>query len=148
MKVECKIDPDCREPYAVIHISEMTPAIGEAISILERAGGTAALAAVRDEKTYFLAPEELDLVRTEGREIVCYDSRKNRYAINRPLYELESVLGNRFIRISKSAVINIRRIDHVKAGLNGTMELVMKNGVKDFISRSYRKSFKERIGLS
>lgn len=148
MRVECDINPDCDEPFATIHIQKMTPAIGEAIAILERENDeTSALFAERNGKTYFIEPENLELVRTEGREVACYDKLKNRYVLNRPLYELETILGNRFVRVSKSTIINIRRINHVGAGLNGTMELVMKNGIEDYISRSYRKSFKERLGL-
>lgn len=148
MKVECQISEDCSEPGAVLHIRKMTPAIAKAISLLEREGAEGpALFGVRDGKTFFLAPEELELVRTEGREIVGYDSLRLRYLLNRPLYEMEEVLGGGFVRISKSAIINLRRISHVEAGFNGTMELVMKNGIKDYISRSFRKSFKERLGL-
>ncbi len=50
--------------------------------------------------------------------------------------------------VSKSAIANIRQIGHVEAGFNGTMELVMKNGTIDYISRSFRKNFKERLGLT
>lgn len=148
MKVECKIDPDCREARAVLHIEKMTPAIAQAISLLEKEGEKPpALTATRNGKTYFLDPDSLELVRTEGREVACYDKLKSRYLLSMPLYELEDLLGRQFARISKSTIINLRRISHVAAGLNGTMELVMKNGVEDYISRSYRKSFKERLGL-
>lgn len=148
MKVECNINADCKEPYAVIHINKMTPTIAEIISMLEREDADSlTLAAVRERKTYFLEPQNIELVRTEGREVVCYDKLKNRYGLNRPLYEMEHILGPEFVRISKSAIINIRQIHHVEAGFNGTMELVMKNGITDYISRSFRKSFKERLGL-
>lgn len=148
MKVECKISADCKEPYAALYIEKMTPVIAEAISLLEKAEtGSAALAAVREGNTYFIERERLELVCTEGREVVCYDGLKNRYVLSKPLYELEQVLGSRFVRISKSTIINIRRIDHVAAGFNGTMELVMKNGMESYISRSFRKIFRERLGL-
>ncbi|MBD5482350.1 MAG: LytTR family transcriptional regulator [Lachnospiraceae bacterium] len=148
MRVECHIDPDCAESHAVLHIDQMTPLIAEVISLLEKEdAASAALIAVKDGKTYFLEPEKLELVRTEGREIACYDDQKNRYVLGRPLYELEQTLDPYFARISKSAIVNLRRISHVKAGLNGTMELVTKTGLKDYISRSFRKSFKERLGL-
>lgn len=52
-----------------------------------------------------------------------------------------------FVRISKSAIVNINQIHHAEASFNGTMELVMKNGITDYISRSFRKNFKERLGL-
>lgn len=148
MRVECHIDPNCTQPHAVLHIDRMTPPVAEAISLLEKEdAASAALIAVRNGKTYFLEPEALELIRTEGREIVCYDGQKDRYVLSRPLYELEQTLDHRFIRISKSAIVNLHRVSHVKAALNGTMELVTKNGLKDYISRSFRKSFKERLGL-
>lgn len=148
MNVECKISAEYKEPYALLYINKMTPTIAEAISILEKEGiDELTLIAVKEGKTYFIEPENLELVRTEGREIICYDKLKNRYILNKPLYELENILGEHFTRISKSTIINIRRISHVEAGFNGTMGLVMKNGIEDYISRSYRKSFKERLGL-
>ncbi len=148
MKVECHINASCKEPSAVLHIKKMTPSVTEAISILEHEDANAlALTAAREGKTYFLEPEELELVRTEGREIVCYDRQGIQYTLNKPLYELEHLLGNSFVRVSKSTIVHVRRIDHVKAGFNGTMELMMKNGIRDYISRSFRKSFKERLGM-
>lgn len=148
MKVECIIQPDCHEPYAVLHIKKMTPSIAEIIQLLEKEDSIqGSLVAEKEGKTYFIEPDNLELIRTEGREIVCYDQAKNRYLLTRPLYELENLLGNSFIRVSKSTIINIHRINHVAAAFNGTMELVMKNGVEDYISRSFRKSFKERLGL-
>lgn len=148
MKVECNINAGCTDPYAVLYIKQMSPAIAEAISILEKDGASSLpLAAVKGGKTYFIEPENLELIRTEGREIVCYDKLKNRYKLDKPLYELERILGDVFVRVSKSAIVNIRRISHVSAGFNGSLELVMKNGIEDYISRSFRKSFKERLGL-
>lgn len=146
MKVECNISADCKDPQAVLHIAKMTPLIAQAITLLEKED-TDTLVATRDGKSYFISSGNLELVRTEGREIACYDKLQNRYVLNKPLYELEDVLGLQFARVSKSAIVNLRRISHVKAGLNGTMELVMKNGIEEYISRKFRKSFKERLGL-
>ena len=148
MKVECKISTDYKEPYAVLHINKMTKTIAEIISMLEEeSANSLTLIAAKDRKTYFIKPEDISLIRTEGREIVCYDKLKNRYILDKPLYELENMLDTCFVRISKSAIVNINQINHVEAGFNGTMELVMKNGVTDYISRSFRKGFKERLGL-
>lgn len=148
MKVECKISAEYKEPYAVLYINRMTEAVAEIISVLEKENANSrTLTATQERKTYFIKQEDITLVRTEGREIVCYDKLKNRYLLDKPLYELENMLDIQFIRISKSAIVNINQINHVEASFNGTMELVMKNGVTDYISRSFRKSFKERLGL-
>ncbi len=148
MKVECKISAEYKEPYAVLHINKMTDSVGEIISMLEKENANSlTLIAKKDKNTYFIKPEDISLIRTEGREIVCYDKRKNRYILDKPLYELENMLAVYFVRISKSTIVNINQINHVEASFNGTMGLVMKNGVTDHISRSFRKSFKERLGL-
>ena len=148
MRVECQISADCSEPYAVLHISKMTPAIADAVSILEKEGAESfVLFGTRDGKIHFLEPENLALTRTEGREVVCYDKRKNRYILNRPLYELEEHLGDQFIRIYKSALVNLRQISHVEASFNGTMELTLKNGMEDYISRKYLPPFKKHFGI-
>lgn len=148
MKVECKISAAYKEPYAVLHIHTMTQTIAEMISMLEKETiDSLTLIATKESKTYFIKPEDITLIHTEGREIVCYDNKKNKYLLDKPLYELEHILDSHFIRISKSTIINISQINHVKASFNGTMELVMKNGITDYISRSFRKIFKERLGL-
>lgn len=148
MKVECKISADYKAPHAVLYLNKMTETVAEAISLLEKENSdSTTLLATRDRKTYFIRPEDISLVRTEGRNIVCYDKLKNSYILDKPLYELEKLLDNSFVRISKSTIVNINQINHVEAGFNGTMELVMKNGVTDYISRSFRKNFKERLGL-
>ena len=148
MKVECKISAEYKEPYAVLHINKMTDSVGEIISMLEKENANSlTLIAKKDKNTYFIKPEDISLIRTEGREIVCYDKRKNRYILDKPLYELENMLAVYFVRISKSTIVNINQINHVEASFNGTMGLEMKNGVTDYISRSFRKSFKERLGL-
>ena len=148
MKVECKISTDYKEPYAVLHINRMTPTVAEIISLLEKEDmALLTLIATKDRKTYFIKPEDISLIRTEGREIVCYDKLKNRYLLDKPLYELANIFDIQFVRISKSTIVNISQINHVEASFNGTMELVMKNGITDYISRSFRKVFKERLGL-
>lgn len=148
MKVECRISPECTEPIAVLEISRMTPRILEAIALLEAEGeepGT--FAAKREDRTYFLTAQDFELVRMEGGEAAGYDLKGQRYTLRGPLYELEKALGPDFVRISKSAIVNVRRIDHVEATLASTMHLVTKSGIEDYISRSFRKSFKERLGL-
>lgn len=148
MRVECKIDSECNDPYVVFNINKITPTIMEIISLLEKEETLSKkIIASRGEKTYFLEQDNIEIIRTEDKNIVCYDKFKNRYILDKPLYELEKQIGKSFTRISKSSIVNIGRISHVSASFNGTMEIVMKNGIEDYISRNFRKSFKERLDL-
>lgn len=149
MKVECQISAEyAEEPYARICTDKMTTAVAEAIALLESDDPKRVVLTARsDERIYFLEPRTLELVRTEGREVAAYDGSRKRFVLRSTLQELERALGPNFVRISKSAIVNIRRISHVEASFNGTMELVTKSGLEDYISRGYRKSFRERLGL-
>lgn len=147
MKVQIHIDPGCLQPEAVLTVKALTPALQTAIAILEKEIEEPVLTAQRSGKVYVLDPAAVEVIRTEGRELVLYDRQRQRYVLNRPLYELAQTLGNDFIRISKSAIVQLRHIHHVEAAFNGTMEIVMKNGVEELITRSFRSAFKERLGV-
>lgn len=147
MRVELEIDINGGEPFAVLHIPKLTPALKAAVEILENEGASHIITAQAHGKVYVLDPEQIEVMRTEGRELVLYNIQNERYVLNKPLYELEEILGNHFIRISKSAIINFRRIHHVEAAFNGTMEVVMHNGTEETITRSYKRQFKERLGI-
>lgn len=147
MRVDLKIDEKCQESFAIIHTAKLSPGLQTAIEILENEGADNQIAAHAGGKIYLIHREQIEVIRTEGRELVLYNKLKERYVLNRPLYELQDILGNNFIRISKSAIINFRRIHHVEALFNGTMEVVMHSGIEEIITRSFKQQFKERLGV-
>lgn len=148
MRVECRISPDEDEPHAVICARRMTPAVAQAIALLENEDAeTSVMPGRRDGKIYFLRTDDIDIVRTEGRDVVGYDSAGQKFVLNYPLYELSAMLGDAFVRVSKSALVRVRAIDHVEASFHGTMRIVLRNGIDDSISRSFRRAFKERLGI-
>ena len=51
----------------------------------------------------------------------------------------------RFIRISKSIVVNIYRVRKIKADVNMKMQLVLDNGEKVILNRSYKNDFLQFI---
>lgn len=147
MRVELHIDGNLSEPYARICAQRITPALQAAMELLEREGERAWLMGQKAGKHFVLDPGQVEILRTEGRELALYDANGERYTVSKPLYELQEWLGREFVRISKSALIRLRSVHHVEPSFNGTMEVVMKNGVKEVITRSYRQEFKARLGV-
>ena len=147
MRVELKIDEKYTEPYVEIHTAKLTPNIQAAILLLQGENETPIITAQQENKTYMLDPEMIIVICTEGRELVLYDSARQRYIVNKTLYELEEQLSKDFIRISKCAIINIKKIKHIEAAFNGTMKIELETGIKEVITRNYRKKFKERLGI-
>ena len=145
MKVEIKLQPDLKSPYAVIYTGELTTEVHRAAAVLaeERAD---LVPAEENDKIVKLHPEEIYLVRVENEKTIIYTAKKQ-YQSNRRLYELEGMLGRNFMRISKSAIMNLQLLDYAAPGLGGVMVLVLKNGLRDYVSRKYLPDFKRYLGL-
>ena len=133
MKVEIKVLPELKEPYAVIYAGDITSEIRRAEALLEKE--TPDVIPVRENDSIIvLRPDEI------------YTKAK-RYDGGKRLYEFEEILGKGFMRISKGALANLSCIDHVEPTLGGLMLLVLKNGCKECISRKYLPAFKKYLGL-
>jgi len=148
VKVDIKLDSSISEPTAVIHASTLTPELVTAIEILKKLGTQPfILTAKKDDKSFVLEPAQVDIIRTEGGTIKCYDRQGQDFTVTKPLHELLERLGSNFMRISKSTIVNINRIDHLSNSFNRTMHIIMKNGVSDYITKSYLKDIRNRLGL-
>ena len=70
------------------------------------------------------------------------------YECSLKLYELEQQLaGANFVRISKSCIVNIMKLDSVRPLLNSRYEAKLENGEKLIISRHYLPDFKRKFGI-
>ena len=64
------------------------------------------------------------------------------------LYELEEQLEKaNFVRISKSCILNIMKLDSVRPMLNSRYEAKLENGEKLIINRHYLPTFKSKFGI-
>lgn len=62
------------------------------------------------------------------------------------LNELEEMLANfTFQRISKSQIVNLKKITYIKPLLNSKIEITLSGNIKLVVNRSYLKAFKEAL---
>lgn len=144
MNVEIKISADVDEPYAVIYTNKITSEIQRLTSAFELEKSI--ITAMDNERIVILQPNEIYMIRIENEQAVLYCNKK-KYSSGRRLYDFESQLGKDFMRISKSTLINLEKIDSVEPSFNGMMCLMLKNGCKDYISRKYLPGFKKYLGI-
>ncbi len=147
MKVEIKISKDYEEDLAIIKTSKLTPEIEDAIDYLKNITKSDVIAVRKNDHITVLNPDEIYMIKSKNKKIKVYTENKE-YDINKRLYELENSLDDDFIRISKSTIVNIRKIDYIAPSLKGMMFIALKNGLKDNISRNYLREFKNKIGMS
>ncbi len=144
MRVEIKLSEEFKETYAIIYTKEISEEVTRAVEVLEAKGNI--ITAKENDKIIILEPKEIYMIRVENKEVVIYCEKK-KYTSGKKLYELEQMLGNEFMRISKATVVNLKMIDSVEPSFNAMMYLVMKNGCKDYITRTYLTEFKKYLGL-
>lgn len=91
--------------------------------------------------------EKVLAFESEGRKTVAV-LKSGRYEIKKTLIVLEEMLCNYgFMRVSKSALINLSKVTSVAPGPNRTFEVILGGKVDVKVSRKFVVDFKERIGV-
>ena len=136
---------DSREKeQALIRAVEKTADILNVMDLLEN--GSGGISVTKDRSTYFCKLTQIYYIESVDKRTYvytkdgCYESRDR-------LYELEEKLGTYYVRISKSMIVNLRKIRNVSAEPGGRMVAVLLNEERVIISRSYVKEIKRRLGI-
>lgn len=145
MKVEIKLSNDIEEPIAIIHAKKLTEEIINIIEIIEKEEDSI-LTAKKDDKYFVINLKDISMIRIEDQKAIIY-SEKEKYSVNKRLYELEKVLGEYFLKISKTTLINLKKIKSVEPSFNGMMHITLKDDCSDYISRKYLPNLKKYLGL-
>ena len=146
MKVNLFVSRDIEEPHADIHTNELTDNVTKAISILESEESSDMIAAKKGSDIALLQFSDIYMFRVEDKQVNAY-TQNNVYIIKKPLYQVEESLNGDFVRISKTTIVNLKKIQRVAPSLKGMMFIELKNGLKDNISRKYLPEFKRALDL-
>lgn len=146
MQVKVDIDSKYTTEQLVITAPCMTEEISRILSICNK-GGASSLAAKKDDKIVLVDTDDIYRIYAEGRVVIA-KTEQCEYRLTMRLYEAEEQLTNtNFVRISKSELVNLKRVDYFETSFSGTLRVVFKNGDVSFVSRRQVKSIKERLGV-
>ena len=145
MKVKIQVDPAISEEYAEFHVREITDNVSRFAEIIEKSNSVLTGTDVF-ERTIIINPDDIVAVHAEKKWCRILTETAD-YSCRKRLYELEQDLGPEFMRISKSILVCIRKIDSVEAVFNGMLLLHMKNGSKEYVSRTYLPNLKTYLGI-
>lgn len=110
--------------------------------------GPAILTGKKDDTFEVLKPDSICFFISDG-NTVYGQTEFRKLEINKKLYELEDCYSNiGFIRVNKSYVVNILKVDEIAPWFGGRLLLTFK-GIADEIqvSRHYLSNFKKFLGL-
>ena len=75
-------------------------------------------------------------------------TKNETYEVNQRLFEIEELCADkRFMRISKSVVLNLDRISSVKLEEDRSCKVILTPQMSVRVSRAYIKEFRMRLGM-
>ena len=139
------IDKECREEV-IANVHERTPLINEIERLVMTESVTDQLPGYTDDEITMLDIHEIEYFLVEDEKTFAIVNGR-RYQIRKRLYELEELLPADFVKISKSAIANRKRIVKFKVQLSGAVDAVFESGNTECISRRCFAELKRRYGL-
>ena len=147
VKVEIRIDPQCRDPVVLIRTDRKTQLVEDIVHAVESCtdSGYPLVTGYRGTEMELLSQRDIIRVYVEARKVrICtgsgvYDSR-------RTLAWLESVLNvDRFVRISRFEIVNIRKIARFDFSIAGTVHIVFDDGSFTWAARRYVRPIQRKL---
>ncbi len=146
MQIEIKIDQSCTEPKVIVLTDRMTDEINAIVRKLSEEAPDM-LAGFRDEFFELIEPRDIIRVYAESGKVIAVTER-GEYTLRQRLYELEEKLDKmRFIRISNSEIINLRKAKKFDLSMAGTICVSLANGQSSYVSRRYVGKIKQMLGI-
>jgi two-component system LytT family response regulator len=94
----------------------------------------------------FLEADDIEWVQTEGPHVVIHVGAE-RHPLRRTLSEVEEQLDrNRFLRISRSAIVNLRRVRQLVPWFGGEYVIQLVSGARLELTRTYAHQLFSRLG--
>lgn len=147
MKIRIELEEGLLEDEVVIRCRSLTDEITRIQNAVSAASAAKQnLVLYKEDTEYYVALDEILFFETESNGINAH-TRDNVYQVKYRLYELEEMLPGHFLRISKSAIINVGEVYSLsKSNLSTTSVAAFAGSHKQvFVSRHYVKLLKEKL---
>jgi len=144
MKVDIKKVETYDEEEAILRVVDITEDLQKAIDILQN--NARVIPVIQKGVTVMCKMDNIYYAESVDKRTYIY-TKSACYETKLRLYELEKILNENFMRCSKAMIINFRKINKVKAELNGRMMATLLNDEHVIITRKYVKILKERLGI-
>lgn len=135
---------DKSQPEVVeIHCHKISDEVKEIVAFVKSRQGQ--LTGVIDDRQYEVPVGDIFYIEAVDNKTFIYTQSKV-YETRQKLYEFEEILRDkRFIRISKSTLLNLMKISSIKPALNGRFTAVLNSGEETIISRKYVPVLKKAL---
>ena len=137
-----KIGKDQPE-YIEIHCYRISEEVHEIIAFVKSRQGQ--LTGTADERQYEIAVSDVFFIESVDNKTFIYTKNKV-YETRHKLYELEEILKEkRFLRVSKSTLLNLMKVSAIKPALNSRFTAELFSGEQVVITRKYVSELKKAL---
>lgn len=135
---------DKSQPEVVeIHCHKISDEVKEIVAFVKSRQGQ--LTGTIDDRKFEISVSDIFYIESVDNKSFIYTQNKV-YETRQKLYELEDLLkSKRFLRISKSTLLNLMKISSIKPALNGRFMAVLYSGEETIISRKYVPELKKAL---
>lgn len=146
MKLNLLISDKYKIPKVTIETPIITDKVKTLIQCIEDLDQVNQLKGYQDDTISLVPVKQIISIKTENKRVIAVTA-DGQYVIKSRLYTLESVLPSHFIRISKSEMINVKRLKKLAIEPNGLIKMYLHADYTTYSSRRYLKMIKERLAL-
>jgi two-component system, LytTR family, response regulator len=123
-------------------------ALLEELNARDRARGRDRVVVRTPERAIFLRTDTIDWIEAAGKFVHLHVGR-TAHALRESMAELEQELDPaRFLRISRSVIVNLNRIQEVQPWFQGDYVLILTDGTRLTSTRGYRENMRRLLGRS
>lgn len=120
----------------------------EELNARDRARGRDRLVVRTPERAIFLRTETINWIEAAGKFVHLHVGR-TAHALRESMADLEQQLDPaRFLRISRSVIVNLDRIQEVQPWFQGDYVLILTDGTRLTSTRGYRENMRRLLGRS
>ena len=146
MEFEIKIDKTVKVPRAVIYTDEITDEVDALIKFIN-ANPSAVITGFAGGKAVILNEDEIYRIYAASGSVYA-ETENDEYVLRMRLYEIEERMdAKKFIRISNSEIVNLKRVKELDLSFAGTIQILLTNGKATYVSRRYVRKIKDVLGI-
>ncbi len=146
MKIRVEIDEQAQTDEVIIRCKSLTDEVAQIQkAVSDLIAEKKRIVFYKGDAAYYFPLDEILFFETDA-DGICAHTKDDIYKIHYRLYELEELLPGYFLRISKSAILNIRKIYAIDRNLSSASIVSFQNTYKKvYVSRRYYKPLKDRL---
>jgi DNA-binding LytR/AlgR family response regulator len=145
VKISMQINDSFQDTEILIRSPKLTPELEKVLAALHLLEQT--IPVIKGEEMMVLDAAEIIYAESVDRKTFVYTGT-DCLETKLHLYELEELLEPcGFLRVSKSCLVQVRRIRSIKADLARKLRLTLETGEQIIVSRQYADALKQQLGV-